>query len=418
MDRVQFTVSELNDYVNNVLLNDEVLKHVQVKGEISNYIFHTSGHRYFALKDKDGLVSCTMWRSDGASLTFEPKNGDKVVVNGYVGIYKQQGKYQIYVKAIKQEGIGSLYEKFELLKKKLLEQGYFDENHKKPLPLLPKKIGIVTSYQGAAIQDMINIITRRYENSYIVIYPAKVQGEGAHLSIMQGIAYFNSDPDVDVIIIGRGGGSLEDLWAFNEEELAMAVFNSEKPIISAVGHETDFAITDFIADLRAPTPSAAAELCVPVKLNIKNDLQSKENTLRNLMINNLNKHKAKAAECKLRLERFNPINRIAQQKQRIDGIVMQMESSISATVQRLKAENTINKQALNNSITFKLEQLKALCKNINGRLEALNPTAVLKRGYAIVENETGEALDSALKLKKNDKISLVFHDGSKSARVE
>lgn len=391
----QFTVGELNEYVNSLLSEDEILSNVSVKGEISNYINHSSGHRYFSLKDNDGLISCAMFSFNGKYLKFEPKNGDKVIATGQVGLYKRDGRYQLYVKSMEIEGIGNLYEKYEALKNKLLEEGLFDKSHKKALPLLPRKIGIVTSCQGAAVQDMINIITRRFENAYIVIYPAKVQGENAHLSIIDGIAYFNNDPDVEVIIIGRGGGSLEDLWAFNEEELARAIFNSKVPIISAVGHETDFSISDFVSDLRAPTPSAAAELCVPQKSEMKRAIAQKVNTLSIYMEGIISKQRAVLSGYGGKLMRFNPVNRINQQRQTLDNQVIQM--------------NLIMEQSVS--------EHKATYQMLKGRLDALNPKAVLKRGYSIVESG-GLPVDSAKKLNSNDEINLVFFDGSKKAKVE
>lgn len=392
----EFTVGELNEYVNGLLSKNEILSNVRVKGEISNYLHHSSGHRYFSLKDKEGLISCVMFSFNAKGINFTPKNGDKVVACGQIGIYKKDGRYQLYVKAMTIEGVGNLYEKFEALKTKLLNEGLFDKEHKKPIPLLPKKIGIVTSFQGAAVQDMINIISRRFENPYIVIHPAKVQGEKAHLSIMKGIAYFNSDPNIDVIIIGRGGGSLEDLWAFNEEELARAIYDSGKPIISAVGHETDFSISDFVADLRAPTPSAAAELCVPIKRELVSGIQSRLAALNNAINRYITCRHNQLMLCESRLMQFSPIGSINQQRQTVDSLRIQLDACINA---RMEREN-------------------ARIKMLKGRLGALNPKDVLKRGYSIVEDSSGAPVDSAKQLKPDDKISLVFHDGKRAARVE
>lgn len=392
----EFTVSKLNEFVNGLLSNHEILSNVRVKGEISNYLHHSSGHRYFSLKDKEGLISCAMFKFNAGGLSFSPKNGDKVVASGQIGVYKKDGRYQLYVKALEIEGVGNLYEKFEALKAKLLSEGMFDKEHKKPMPLLPRKIGIVTSFQGAAVQDMINIITRRFENSYISIYPAKVQGENAQLSIIAGIAYFNNDPNVDVIIIGRGGGSLEDLWAFNEEELARAVFASKVPIISAVGHETDFSITDFVADLRAPTPSAAAELCVPLKRELVNLISIKLSALNLAVERNIADRRNYLKLCVSRLYQHNPINRINQQRQTVDALRLRLDGCVVADVERKKA---------------KVMALKA-------QMEALSPKGVLKRGYSIVETGDGSLVDSAKKLNSNDKVSLVFHDGKTRAVIE
>ena len=255
------TVKQLNLYIKGLIDRDDFLNNVYVKGEISNFKRHYTGHLYFTLKDKDSLIKCVCFKSYTGNIKFEPEDGMQVLIFGQVAAYERDGVYQIYVEGMEQDGLGALYTEFERLKEKLSQKGMFDEAHKKPLPMLPREIGVITSKTGAVIRDIINVTTRRLPNVHIKLYPAAVQGEGAAQTICEGIEYFNNKKNVDVIIVARGGGSIEDLWPFNEEITANAVFNSEIPIISAVGHETDFTICDFVADLRAPTPSAARRAC-------------------------------------------------------------------------------------------------------------------------------------------------------------
>ena len=257
------TVCELNNYIKDVIDNDFMLNNVYIKGEISNFKNHYSGHMYFTLKDEKSLIKCVMFKSYTSNLDFMPKDGMNVVVLGTVAVFERDGIYQIYVKGMEVDGMGALYTAYEQLKEKLEKEGLFDEKYKKKIPMLPTSIGVVTSKTGAVIRDIINVTTRRYPKVNIKLFPAAVQGKGASSTIVKAIQYFNREKNVDLIIVARGGGSLEDLWPFNEEETARAIFASEIPVISAVGHETDFTIADFVADLRAPTPSAAGELAVP-----------------------------------------------------------------------------------------------------------------------------------------------------------
>lgn len=256
------SVTELNKYVKDRVAEDEFLNSVLVKGEISNFKHHYTGHMYFTLKDESSLIKCVMFKSSTVTLNFIPKDGMKVLVFGSVSVYERDGIYQIYCKAMQEDGMGSLYTAYEELKSKLLEEGLFDDSHKKPIPFMPKVIGVLTSNTGAVIRDIINVSTRRNPNVYIRLMPVPVQGEGAGLKIAKAIKLMNDKKLADCLIVARGGGSIEDLWPFNEEIVARAIFESEIPVISAVGHETDFTIADFVADLRAPTPSAAAELAV------------------------------------------------------------------------------------------------------------------------------------------------------------
>ena len=257
------TVCELNNYIKDVIDNDMMLNNVYIKGEISNFKNHYSGHMYFTLKDEKSLIKCVMFKSYTGNLDFVPKDGMNVVVLGTVSVFERDGVYQIYVKGMEEDGMGALYKAYEQLKEKLQDEGLFDEKYKKKIPMLPTSIGVVTSSTGAVIRDIINVTTRRFPKVNIKLFPSQVQGKGAAQTIVKAIEYFNFEKNVDLIIVARGGGSLEDLWPFNEEVTARAIFKSEIPIISAVGHETDFTIADFVADLRAPTPSAAGELAVP-----------------------------------------------------------------------------------------------------------------------------------------------------------
>ena len=271
------SVTDLNKYIKEKIAGDEVLNNVLVKGEISNYKHHYTGHLYFTLKDENSLIKCIMFRSAAVNLKFEPKDGMKVMVFGTVSVFERDGVYQIYCKAMQEDGMGSLYKAYEEMKARLEKEGLFEQSHKKKIPMFPKCIGVLTSNTGAVIRDIINVSTRRNPNVYIKLLPVPVQGEGAAEKIAEAIKIMNDKKLADVIIVARGGGSLEDLWPFNEEIVARAIYDSELPIISAVGHETDFTIADFVADLRAPTPSAAAELAVPNISDIMLKLESYNN---------------------------------------------------------------------------------------------------------------------------------------------
>ena len=271
------SVSELNNYIKEKVGNDEFLNNVYIKGEISNFKHHYTGHLYFTLKDENSLIKCIMFKTYTANLNFAPKDGMKVLILGTVSVFERDGIYQIYCKAMQEDGIGDLYAKYERLKNKLQEEGLFDKAHKKEIPFMPKVIGVLTSQTGSVIRDIINVSTRRNPNVYLRLLPVPVQGEGAAIKIADAIRLMNDKKLADVIILARGGGSIEDLWPFNEEVVARAIFESELPVISAVGHETDFTIADFVADLRAPTPSAAAELAVPNIIELKEKIAKYNN---------------------------------------------------------------------------------------------------------------------------------------------
>lgn len=388
------TVTELNMYVKDKVAEDEFLNSVLVKGEISNFKHHYTGHMYFTLKDENSLVKCVMFKSSTVTLNFVPKDGMKVIVLGSVGVYERDGVYQIYCKAMQEDGMGSLYVAFEKLKAKLEMEGLFDESHKKPIPFMPKIIGVLTSNTGAVIRDIINVSTRRNPNVYIRLLPVPVQGEGAAEKIAKAIKLMNDKKLADVIILGRGGGSLEDLWPFNEEIVARAIYESELPIISAVGHETDFTIADFVADLRAPTPSAAAELAVTDISELEYNISLFQRRLKMAL-------KRKTEIMRLRYEKClnskvykEPLQRVSDGYLEIDRLMKSIENS---TIKKLKDS--------------KLYAAKAITK-----LDTLSPLKTLTRGYCLTESN-GEVITKAKELKKDMEIDLRFQDGTAKAKV-
>ena len=388
-------VSQLNEYIKMLLDGNELLSDVYVKGEISNFTNHRTGHFYFSLKDEGGLVRAVMFRSYASRLKFIPEDGLKVTVHGRISSFVRDGQYQLYVDDMQPDGIGSLYVAFEQLKKKLEEEGLFDRSRKRPIPKLPYKIGIVTSPTGAAIRDMINVLGRRFPYADVILYPALVQGEGAPLQICEGIRYFNAARSVDVIIVGRGGGSMEDLWAFNDEGLARCVADSEIPVISAVGHETDFTICDFAADLRAPTPSAAAELAVPDTEDIKRRLEN---------VNTRN--------------RMTIEGRLSRMKQRLDYV---SSLGVLSTPDRLLDQRRMNviyfSEKLRNGAASVLNEEKIKFSGITQKLEALNPLSIISRGYSAVTDESGKVIKTTAELAEGDIINIRFSDGEAKAAV-
>ncbi|MCX5716280.1 MAG: exodeoxyribonuclease VII large subunit [Candidatus Omnitrophica bacterium] len=356
---------------------------VWVEGEISNLLLHSSGHMYFSLKDEAAVLSCAMFRPVNQQLKFAPKEGMQVLCLGRVSIYDKQGKYQLYVQAMEPNGAGALQIAFEQLKEKLQKEGLFDKAHKKPIPFLPQRIGIVTSPTGAAIRDILNILRRRFPNVEIILNPVRVQGDGASAEIANAIKEFNEYGKIDVLIVGRGGGSIEDLWAFNEEIVARAIYDSKIPVVSAVGHEIDFTIADFVADMRAPTPSAAAELVVPEKKEMASTLETNSTRLANGLLNRLNALKEKLNRLKTSYVLRQPLNLVLQLKQRIDD--------------------------LGNDLAVRMGHVLELSmgdfKTLIGRLEALSPLAILGRGYSITFNKVdGKIIKNAAPLKCGDRV--------------
>ena len=394
MEYNPITVTDLNKYIKNKIDGDEMLNNVLVKGEISNFKNHYTGHMYFTLKDENSLIKCVMFKSYTTHLSFMPKDGMKVMVLGSVAVFERDGIYQIYAKAMKEDGLGSLYTAYEELKKKLEQEGLFAESHKKKIPFMPKTIGVLTSNTGAVIRDIINVSTRRNPGVHIRLYPVPVQGPGAAEKIAEGIKFMNENKLADVLIIGRGGGSLEDLWPFNEEIVARAIYESELPIISAVGHETDFTIADFVADLRAPTPSAAAELAVPNISDVLLKLKSYNNRYRLALKKKVDFMKLSYEKCMNRRAFREPLQTINERYILLDKNVKSIQNEIMSIYKdkKSKAINTIEK------------------------LDALSPLKTLTRGYSITEMN-GKVVKSVKELKENDEINIRFKDGVTKAKI-
>lgn len=394
MEIEPITVSELNSYVKKKIDGDEFLNNVYVKGEISNCKLHYTGHIYFTLKDEKSLIKCVMFKSYTPHLTFIPKDGMKVMVFGSVSVFERDGVYQIYAKAMKEDGIGTLYEAYEKLKAKLEAEGLFDSSHKKPIPQFPNKIGVLTASTGAVIRDIINVSTRRNPNVHITLLPVPVQGPTAAEAIVKGIKRMNDEKIADVIILGRGGGSLEDLWPFNEEIVARAIYDSEIPIISAVGHETDFSISDFVADLRAPTPSAAAELAVPNIDDVKYTISQIENRYKILLKKKIELKKLQFEKCMQSKGFKDPLNRVNEKRMLIDNDV----------------------KNLCNLIKIKMSNFETLLtKNIT-KIDGLSPLKIMARGYLISEKD-GKIVKSVKSLNQNDDIQLQYFDGVAKATI-
>ena len=389
------TVSDLNRYIKDKIANDENLSQILVKGEISNFKNHYTGHMYFTLKDENSLIKCVCFKTYAEKLTFMPKDGMKVIVLGSVSVFERDGIYQIYVKIMEEDGQGDLYTKYKELKEKLEKEGLFNEKHKQKIPLMPKVIGVLTSQTGSVIRDIINVSTRRNPNVYIRLLPVPVQGEGAAERIADGIKFMNENNLADVLILARGGGSLEDLWPFNEEIVARAIYDSEIPIISAVGHETDFSISDFVADLRAPTPSAAAELSVPDVYEVKRKIESYQDRLRMALIKKVEVMKLRYDKCMASSVFKEPLRKVNDNYMLIDNFIKRLDASI-----KIKQEKERNKYV-----------------ELVSKLDALSPLKTLYRGYSITEKE-GKIIKSKDELKKGDEINLRFTDGNKKAIVD
>ena len=394
MEIKPITVQELNKYIKNKIDNDEYLNNVYVKGEISNFKLHYSGHMYFTLKDESSLIKCVMFKSYTPHLQFMPKDGMKVVILGTVSVFERDGQYQVYCKAMKQEGIGNLYEEYQKLKAKLEKEGLFDNSHKKNIPMFPKTIGVLTSSTGAVIRDIINVSTRRNPNVHIRLLPVPVQGQGAAEKIAEGIRKMNEEKLADVLIIGRGGGSLEDLWPFNEEIVARAIYDSDLPIISAVGHETDFTIADFVADLRAPTPSAAAELAVPNIEDVEYTIKTYQNRYRVALKRRVELMKLRYEKCMTRRVFKEPLQKINERAITLDILV----------------------KSIQNSIQTKLHKSKTSAVEIITKLDALSPLKTLARGYNIAEKD-GKIITKKQNVNLEDKITLRFIDGNVITKV-
>ena len=389
-----YTVGQINSYIKNMFAQDFLLANLSVKGEVSNCKYHSSGHIYFTLKDGKGTISCVMFAGNRSGLAFRLSEGMQVVVRGTIDVYERDGKYQMYAKAIEQEGTGALYRQFELLKQELLERGMFAAEYKKPIPKYIKTLGVVTAPTGAAVRDIINIATRRNPYVQIILYPAIVQGEAAVPSIIKGIHALEKQ-GVDVMIVGRGGGSIEDLWAFNEEALAQAVFDCSVPIISAVGHETDTTIIDYVADLRAPTPSAAAELAVYDVRMLREQLYRYETTMLKLLKNKLSLYQMRLDALQTKLKAASPVSRIREMRM----LALNLEEGLN--------------QAMKKQIMTGRHRLAIYIEKLKG----LSPLDKLNQGYAYVSDEAGKTVTDVNKISVGDKLSVYVKNGRLEACV-
>ena len=390
-----YTVKQVNSYIKNMFTQDFMLNRIYVKGEISNCKYHTSGHIYFSLKDESGMIACVMFAGSRAGLSFTLKNGQQVIVFGSVSVYERDGKYQLYAREIRLDGAGALYEKFEALKQELYEMGMFSDEYKQPIPAYARTVGIVTAPTGAAVRDIINVAGRRNPYVQLILYPALVQGEGAAKSIITGIRMLEQR-GVDVIIVGRGGGSIEELWAFNEEAVARAIFECSVPIISAVGHETDVTISDFVADLRAPTPSAAAELAVYEIRECRRKMAGYEDQLVRLAETQISRYRVKAEHFSMRLKMLHPRRKLDENRQ----FTADMENRLRDLMERKL-----------------IKEKHRLALNVE-RMKRVSPLLKLDSGYSYVRSEEGENIRSVNQVKRGEKLEIFVSDGKLEAEVQ
>lgn len=383
------SVSQLNNYIKRVLDANSYLNDIWVKGELSNFKLHSSGHIYASLKDEGALIKLVMFRSSVQNLRFEPENGMKVSVRGRISVYERDGVYQIYAEDIVPDGVGSLYAAYEKLKARLNAEGLFDESLKKPLPPFPERIGVVTAKTGAAVRDIINITGRRYPLAKVFVVPVSVQGVSAAPEIANAIYLLNKNKLCDVMIVGRGGGSIEDLWAFNEEIVARAIFESEIPVVSAVGHETDFTIADFAADLRAPTPSAAAELVCPSGSELQSFLQGRSGRLKNALVHCIQQKKKNLDSLTGAYGFLHFCDRLEDKQQYVDSLVKDAEKAVLSLLEKRRA---------------------ALSTNA-AKLDALSPLKTLSRGYSIATAKNGALISSVKDIQKEQEFLLRLKDG-------
>ena len=391
-----YSVSDVNKYIKALMDKDTLLNNISIRGEITNFKAHYTGHLYFTLKDESSTIKCIMFKGYAQFLKFKPTDGMKVVINGQIGVFERDGVYQIYCKSMSPEGLGDLYLAYEQLKNKLQKEGLFDASKKKKIPFLPKRVGVITSRTGAVVRDIINVTTRRYPNVNLLIYPAAVQGVNVASTVIEGLKTFNTLKNVDVIIIARGGGSFEDLFGFNDEALARQVYASQIPVISAVGHETDFTICDFVSDLRAPTPSAAAELVYPEYSEIVNRIiTDKKRTI--IAIKNYIDRKRQYVE-KLKAAKLEkvPLDKINRYRIIIDNLLSKSESSIK----------------------YKVEKYRTRCIKSISKIDALSPLKTLTRGYSVTENSDGKVIKSISDVNKDENIKIKLIDGKIEAIVK
>ena len=396
VDKKIYSVSEINKYIKMLFESDTLLNNISIRGEITNFKAHYTGHYYFTLKDENSTIKCVMFKGYAQYIKFKPADGMKVVITGQVSSFERDGVYQVYCKSMSPEGLGDLYLAYEQLKEKLNKEGLFDTKYKKQIPFLPKRVGVITSRTGAVIRDIINVSTRRYPNVDLVVYPAAVQGVNVASTVIEGLKTFNALNNVDVIIIARGGGSFEDLFGFNDEALARQVFASEIPVVSAVGHETDFTICDFVADLRAPTPSAAAELVYPEYTELVNRIATDKNRT-TIAIKNYIERKRQYVE-KLKAAKLEkvPLDIINKYRITIDNMISKSESTLR----------------------YRVEKYKTRCAKSISKIDALSPLKTLTRGYSVTEDLNGKVIKKVSDVKANDEIKITLTDGKINAIVK
>lgn len=395
MSKKYLKVSEVNGYIKRLFKTDMILSNISIEGELSNFKHHYSGHMYFNLKDENSKIKCVMFKRDNEKLIFNPSEGTKLIATGYISLYEKEGEYQLYVRHLKESGVGELYKEFEELKNKLEKEGLFDDKHKKNIPFIPNTVGVVTSATGAAIRDIINVIERRYPPCNIIVYPSLVQGKDAPPEICKGLKYLDSRDDVDVIITGRGGGAIEELFCFNSEDVARTIFNMKTPVVSAVGHETDFTIADFVSDLRAPTPSAAAELCVPDMCNLVSNINDAHDKLEILIKRYISRHQSEVKHLRKNIDYFNPLNRLKQREEELENVFKNFKFAI---VKELSDKSN------------QLTQIKL-------KLDFLNPMMSLDKGYGLLRNNNDKVIGSIENLEIDDTIYISLKDGRIEAVV-
>lgn len=390
------TVSSVNGYIKGIMSRDMILSNLWIRGEVSNFKNHSSGHMYFTLKDENSLIKCVMFRTQNSYLKFLPENGMNVIIKGYISVYERDGQYQLYAEEMINDGVGNLHIAFEQLKQKLSKEGLFESCYKNGIPFLPNSIGVVTSLTGSVIRDIINVLDRRFYNACIKVFPVKVQGLGAAKEISKAIYAFNQLKCVDVIIIARGGGSLEELWPFNEEIVARSIFKSKIPIISAVGHETDYTICDFAADVRAPTPSAAAEIVMPEKQQLVNRLIELDIRFRSAVLRNAKIKRKRLEELKNSAAFRQPYDRVYQERMKLDILCKDMKRAF----------------------LIKQERTEAKLKLLIGKLDALSPLTILSRGYSIVKSADDEHIVKSVKdVATGEQIKVNLADGNLECTV-
>ena len=417
MNKEYLTVSQLTKYIKYKLDNDVNLREVYLKGEISNFKAHTRGHFYFTIKDEGSRINAVMFASSASKVKFTPEDGMKILVSGRISVYEATGGYQIYVNEMMEDGVGNLYVAFEQLKKKLASEGLFDERRKKPIPKIPEKVGVITAPTGAAIRDIISTINRRFPLTEVILFPSLVQGEGAKEDIVRQINRAK-DYNLDVLIVGRGGGSIEDLWAFNEEIVARAIFDCPIPIISAVGHEIDFTIADFVADLRAPTPTGAAEIAVPNKSDVINYINQLNLRCQKNIKTILELKKKRLDSIKSHYILNNPLDLYSAKIQKLDYLTESLVKNYKVIIDKKKIKlNNIKTRPLFSNPLVILDKTKQKYTLLLSKLDALSPLKTLERGYGIIKiNE--KAITSIKDLKKDDLINIELKDGSVSAIIK